>query len=433
VPSTDTRPNIVLVVADDLGIGDVGFYAHKLKIGAETYKAQLIDTPVIDRLAVTGVACDAMYAPAGQDSPSRAGMLTGRHAARYGIMPGSVRPDRPGGLPPDATTVASLLQEAGYATGLFGQWRLGSGGGQHPLDHGFERFSGTLYGTDVSPLAWYEDRTVDESDFDPALAAQRITKDAIAFSDEHQRSGAGGSRRPFFAVLTHLVPHQPYRVEGRFVGRSGPAGLYGDAVEMLDFYLGQLVRHLRERTNQRTLVIFTSDNGPRYEGRTLGRNGRKPELFDGGVVVPFIASWLSGGRGKRDAVPRSLLDLTPSFCVLAGVTPPGDLDGEDMSELLLGRGTPSRGPVFLFWNEHLFAMRSGRWKFHEWGVLPDPIFRPFFAAYWPNLYDLETDFREEYTVQNLYPDVAAQLRAQLLAKAAEVEAERTSRAQGGAA
>ena len=116
-------------------------------------------------------------------------------------------------------------------------------------------------------------------------------------------------------------------------------------------------------------MIFTSDNGPRYEGRNLRRQGRKPELFDGGVNVPFIASWTSAGRARRDSVPRSLLDITPSLCALAGVTPPADLDGEDMSQLLLGRADPGRGPVFLFHRQQLWAMRSEQWKFHVLGIL----------------------------------------------------------------
>ena len=176
-------------------------------------------------------------------------------------------------------------------------------------------------------------------------------------------------------------------------------------------------------------MIFTSDNGPRYEGRNLRRQGRKPELFDGGVNVPFIASWTSAGRARRDSVPRSLLDITPSLCALAGVTAPADLDGEDMSQLLLGRAGPARGPVFLFHRQNLWAMRSEQWKFHVLGIL-HPLW-PF--EYWPTLYDVVEDPREEYTVANLHPDVVARLRPQLDAVAADVAAEAARRAQGAPA
>jgi len=424
----DWRPNVVLVVADDLGIGDVGAYG-----------GDLIRTPAIDRLASTGVRCRAMYAAAGWDTPSRAGMLVGRYGARYNL-PDSIRPGMTAGLPADARTVATLLRQAGYATGLFGQWRLGAGAGQHPLDHGFQRFSGTLYGTDVSPLAWYEGRQVEDADCDPAYAARRITEDAIDFIDrqydrprrEWDRGRGRGRdrgrvrrRRPFLAVLSHLAPHQPYRVEPRFVGRSD-GGLYGDAVEAIDHYLGRLVGHLsRIGGSDRTLVIFTSDNGPRYEGRNGRRQGRKPELFDGGVLVPFVASWTSAGRARRDSVPRSLLDIPPSLCALAGVTPPADLDAEDMSPLLLGRAGPARGPVFLFHRQNLWAMRSEQWKFHVLGTLI-----PFGHEYWPTLYDVVEDHREEYTVANLHPDVVARLRPQLDAVAADVAAETARRTVG---
>jgi uncharacterized sulfatase len=427
----DSRPNVVLVVADDLGIGDVG-----------AYDGRLIRTPAIDRLAATGLRCKAMYAAAGWDTPSRAGILVGRYGARYNLPP-SARPDTNVGLPPDAKTVAALLRRAGYATGLFGQWRLGSGPGQHPLDHGFGRFAGTLYGTDVSPLQWYEGRQVVDGDFDSALGARRITEDAIDFIDaqyEDRRRVRGGRserrrrrrrRRPFLAVLTHLAPHAPYRVEPRFAGRSD-AGLYGDAVEQLDHHLSKLIRHLRRRCEtDRTLVIFTSDTGPRYEGRNGRRRGRKPELFDGGVLVPFVASWLTAARARRDSTPRSLLDVTPSLCALAGVPAPDDLDGEDMSRLLLGRGRPVRGPVFLFWREQLFAMRSGRWKLHVGGV-SNPGLATLFGDYWPQLYDLRADYREEYPVDNLHPGVVARLRPQLEAVAADVAAEAAARAQEAA-
>jgi arylsulfatase A len=429
----DTRPNLVLVVVDDLGIGDVGAYG-----GA------VIRTPAMDRLASTGVRCRAMYAAAAWDTPSRAGMLVGRYGARYNL-PDSTGPTTTAGLPADAKTIATLLRESGYATGLFGQWRLGSGTGQHPLDHGFDRFSGTLYGTNVSPLAWYEGREVEEADFDSAHAARRITEDAIDFIDEQydrrprgweRRRGRGRvrRRRPFFAVLSHLAPHQPYRVEPRFVGRSD-GGLYGDAVEAIDHHLGRLLRHL-SRIGGRggTLVIVTSDNGPRYEGRNLRRQGRKPELFDGGVNVPFIASWTSAGRARRDSVPRSLLDITPSLCALAGVTPPDDLDGEDMSQLLRGRASPARGPVYLFHRQDLLAMRSEQWKFHVYGVLfPFPPAYPVGPEWWPTLYDVVEDPREEYPVTNLHPDVVARLRPQLDAVAADVKAEAAQRAAGAPA
>jgi len=430
MPHEDTRPNVVLVVADDLGIGDIGAY------GGEVLK-----TPAMDRLASTGTRFHAMYAGAGWDTPSRAALMTGRYGARYNL-PDSTSPTTTVGLPSDARTMARLLRDEGYATGLFGQWRLGSGAGQHPLDHGFQRFSGTLYGTDVSPLAWYEGRQVEDADFDSAYGARRITEDAIEFIDRQyvrrlRGRGRGRGRierrRPFLAVLSHLAPHQPYRVEPRFVGRSD-GGLYGDAVEAIDHYLGRLIRRLsRAGGSDRTLVIFTSDNGPRYEGRNLRRQGRKPELFDGGVNVPFIASWTSAGRPRHDRVPRSLLDVTPSLCALAGVNAPAAVDGEDMSQALRGRTGPARGPVYLFHRQNLWAMRSEQWKLHVYGVLfPFPPTYPVGPEWWPTLYDVVEDPREEYTVANLHPDVVARLRTQLDAVAADVAAEAARRTTQGA-
>jgi arylsulfatase A len=393
----DRRPNIVLVVADDLAIGDLGAYGGKL-----------IKTPNFDTLAATGLVCDEMYAAAATDTPSRCGILTGRYGARYSL-PGSSNRSTANGLPPRAVTVASLFRDAGYATGLFGQWRLGSQPGQLPWEHGFDRFRGTLFGVDVSPIDWYRDSTLVESGYDSAFAAREITEEAVAFIGEN-------TDKPVFAVLSHLAPHIPYRAEPAFFRRS-EAGLYGDVVAQLDHYLGVLLNQLRRlHEHQRTLVIVTSDNGPRYEGFVQHRRGRKPEVFDGGVRVPFVASWLTASRRTRDSVPRSLLDLTPSLCALAGVTPPSNVDGVDMSPLFWGRPAPARGPVFLWHNQRLHALRSGKWKFHmsQGG---------FGAQYFPMLYDVEADFREAYSVVNVNPTVVDDLRAQLIAVRDEVLAE----------
>jgi arylsulfatase A len=394
------------VLADDLGIGDLG-----------PYGARLIRTPNVDRLAATGVVCDTMYAAASTDTPSRAGILTGRYGARY-ALPASSDPTSIAGLPPDAVTVASLLQDAGYATGLFGQWRLGAASGQLPLDHGFDRFRGTLYGVGVAPLAWYRDSRIVEADYDSAFAARDITDAALDFIDDVDD-------RPFFAVLSHLAPQIPYRAEPRFV-RDSAAGLYGDVVQQLDHYLGVLLKQLtRKRGSQRTLVMVTSDNGPRYEGRIQNRRGRKPEVFDGGVRVPFVASWLTAGRRVRDTTPRSLLDLTPSICALAGVARPANLDGVDMSPLFSGRAAPARGPVYLWHDQNLNAVRSGNWKFHIGQGTGG-----YGTQYFPMLYDVEADFRETYNVVNLNPTVVDDLRAQLIAVRDEVLAEAAAPNQG---
>lgn len=407
------RPNVVLVVADDLGIGDLGAYG-----------SDMVETRALDRLAASGLACDAMYAAGSTDTPSRAGMLTGRYGARYGL-PATVRPGMAAGLPADATTFATALSRAGYVTGLFGQWRLGSGPGQHPLDHGFARFAGTLYGTDVTPLAWYEGRSEVQADLPVATATRRITREARAFVDE-QYDGSGGQSRPFLAVLSHLVPHAPFQVEPSGFGKSD-AGLYGDVVESFDQYVGDMVRHLEDRHSRggnRTLVIVTSDNGPRYEGHTQWRRGRKPEVFDGGVRVPFLASWIgSSGPATRDSVPRSLLDLTPSLCALAGAPAPADLDGEDMSALLAGTGVPARGPVYLFYDEFLNAVREGKWKLHR----SFGNGRVFGLQWAPWLFDLEGDVRENFNVDNLHPDVVARLLAQMDAVRTDVSAEAAAR------
>jgi arylsulfatase A len=403
------RPNILVVLFDDLGIGDLGAYGSRL-----------IRTPRVDRLARTGVRFDAMYAAAATDSPSRAGIFTGRYGARFSV-PGSIRPDVAGGLPADVPTVAAALTSAGYTTALFGQWRLGSGPGQHPLDKGFDLFSGTLYGTDVAPLAWYEGRTQTEAATDIGLSSRRIHEAAEAFVD-----GLSDSELPFFAVLSLLVPHAPFHAEPRHAGRSD-AGMYGDVVESVDRYLDDLLAGLqRRRHGADTLVIVTSDNGPRYEGSTQRRRGRKPEVMDGGVLVPFIASWLDRRLGLVDRTPRSLLDLTPTLCAFARAPAPAAMDGWDMSRLLRAGARASRGPVFLFYNQWLNAMRSDRWKLHH-------RYGNNTRTYMPQLFDVHADPREAFNLAEYRPALVAALLPQLEAVRAGVNAEAAGRAVGAAA
>jgi arylsulfatase A len=402
------RPNVVVLLFDDLGIGDLDAYGSKL-----------IRTRRIDRLARTGVRFDAMYAAAATDSPSRAGMLTGRYGARFRV-PESVRPDVAGGLPDDVPTVASALRSVGYTTALFGQWRLGSGPGQHPLDKGFERFSGTLYGTDVEPLAWYDGRTQAEPATDIALSSRRIHEAAEDFIES-----LTASELPFFAVLSLLGPHAPFQAEPRFAGRSD-GGMYGDVVETVDRHLDDLLLRLERGRLANTLVIVTSDNGPKYEGSTLRRRGRKPEVMDGGVLVPFIASWLDRRLGVVDRTPRSLLDLTPTLCGLAGASVPPAMDGWDMSPLLRSGVSTPRGPVFLFYNEWLNAMRSDRWKLHV-------RYGNDSRTYMPQLFDVHADPREAFNLAEYRTSLVAALQPQLEAVRANVNAEAAERAAGAAA
>ncbi|NHC46454.1 sulfatase-like hydrolase/transferase [Motilibacter aurantiacus] len=402
------RPNILVVLLDDLGIGDLGAYG-----------GELVRTRMCNRLAETGVLCTSMYTPASTDSPARAGILTGRYGARFSV-PESVRPGVQGGLPADVPTVAALLQEAGYATGFFGQWRLGSGAGQHPLDRGFDTFAGSLYGTDVTPLAWYEGRSATAPDMDLALASRWVTEAAEDFL-------AGlGARTPFLAVLSHLGPAFPSAPDPDYAGRSR-AGRYGDVVETIDRHLERLIGEVRRLgRDDDTLVVVTSDNGPRYEGSTQSRRGRKPEVMDGGVRVPFIASWLGRTLGFVDETPRSLLDIMPTLCTLAGVQPPENVDGQDMSALLTRGVAPARGPVFLFYNQYLNAMRSGKWKLHY-------RYGPDSRTYMPQLFDVTVDPREAFNVAEKYPALVDELLPALLAERQEVAAEAAQRAAGGAA
>jgi arylsulfatase A len=170
----------------------------------------------------------------------------------------------------------------------------------------------------------------------------------------------------------------------------------------------------------------TSDNGPRYEGSTQRRRGRKPEVMDGGVRVPFIASWLDRRLAFVDRVPRSLLDLTPTLCALARAPEPAAMDGWDMSRLLRTGARAPRGPVFLFYNQWLNAMRSDRWKFHH-------RYGNNTRTYMPQLFDVRVDPREAFNLAEYRPALVADLLPRLEAVRASVNAEAAERAAGAAA
>ncbi|TDC02052.1 sulfatase [Nonomuraea longispora] len=387
-------PNVVLIVADDLGPGDLGVLGSRA-----------VRTPHLDALARHGRRFTAAYAAAATDTPSRAGLLTGRYGARLGL-PHSLGRGADAGLGPGAVTIASALRAAGYATACVGQWRLGDRPQDHPLRHGFGRFHGTMYGTDVSPLPLVEGHEVVKDDFDVSGGIAHFTAKAREFVAERRE-------QPFFLYLSYLDPHVPYRPDPAFAGRSA-AGAYGDVVECLDHHVGALLGELdRNGLRGSTLVIFTSDNGPRYEGATQRRRGRKPEVYDGGVRVPFLIRGPGRVRPGADHEPMSLVDVPATLAALCSA-PMRDLDGYDLSPRLAGHDA-GRPPVYLFFGPHLNAARHGRWKLHV-------RFSSDRTAYMPQLFDVAADPGETCDVSSRHADVAERMRTGLEEFARTVEA-----------
>ena len=331
-----TPPNIVLILADDLGYGDIG-----------SFGARAIRTPNLDALASEGVRLTAFYSGSPVCSPSRFSYLTGRYATRgfihavffpsgtlMGLLVNSLGfPRGVRGIPPDEVTIAEALQAGGYATGMFGKWHLGDRQPHLPTDKGFDYFFGSFYSNDMEPYAYYRNGDVAiEAPADQSKLTQQLTSEILDFIAHH------GSR-PFFIYYASPFPHHPVHSGEDFAGRS-PAGPYGDCVEELDWSVGEIRRKLADTgLSENTLVVFTSDNGPWYEGASGPYRGRKGNNFDGGQLVPFVASW--PGRipaGTEALAPAMSVDLLPTFLGIAGIATPKDraIDGSDITPLLTG-------------------------------------------------------------------------------------------------
>ena len=426
----DPPPNIVIITADDLGYGDLGSYGHPN-----------IRTPHLDRMAAQGQRWTSFYSQAPVCSPSRAALLTGRihlRSGMYGRRQGVFFPDSRAGLPAEEITLAEALRDAGYATGIVGKWHLGHRPEHLPTRHGFDSWFGIPYSNDMDwqapagveqraamfdPRTDYwavplmRDETEIERPADQRTLTRRYAAEAVSFIEAHRG-------RPFFLYLPHTMPHMPLFRSEDFRGRSG-AGVYGDVIEEIDWAVGQVLEAL-ERLDlaERTLVVFTSDNGPWISYRTHGgsagplRHG-KGTTFEGGMRVPGLFWWPGTIAPGVTRAIGSAMDLFTTAVALAGAAVPDDrpIDGVDLSPVLLGAGPAPRDTMAYYRMGELFAFRLGRYKAHfttagRYGLPPertdhDP----------PLLFDLGADPGERW-------DMAAENPGALAAVVAAAEAHR---------
>ncbi|APX34088.1 hypothetical protein BH708_16800 [Brachybacterium sp. P6-10-X1] len=385
---TGGRPNIVQIVMDDLGCGDLGCTG-----------SPLIATPRMDAAAAEGLLIEQAYSAAPTCTPSRAALLTGRYAQRVGLHR-VVFPEETEGLSSFERTIADVLGDVGYRCAAFGKWHLGDGPEHNPLRHGFEEFFGLPYSNDMDPLYLVDGEDPVAGEVDQTLLTKQYTDRAMDFIS---RQGDA----PFFVHLAHTFPHIPLHVEAPFRGVS-EAGTYGDTVECVDHHIGRLLDHLDGLgLRESTLVVITSDNGPWFEGSTAGLRGRKIDCYEGGVRAPLIVRWpgiVPAGARSEDVV--SLLDLPVTYAALTGATMPADrpIDGIDRTAVLLGAEAPPRPPLFFCSHWDLHAVRDGRWKLHLQRIGRD-------RRELPQLFDLSRDPQESYDVQTLFPDVMERLLA----------------------
>lgn len=421
--SASTRkPNIVLILCDDLGYGDLGVFG-----------ARLIRTPNLDRLAAEGARLTSFYASANVCTPSRAGLLTGRYPIRTGLAGDVIRQTDTHGLPLSEITIAEALKPD-YATALVGKWHLG-----HvapfwpPTQQGFDIFHGLPYSHDMQPLAMSAADHDGVEIIDDTPDMDRLTEQFFArgfrFIEDNKDC-------PFFLMLALTAPHVPLDPHPDHAGHSAAAE-YGDVVEEVDANIGRLLNQLKAlEIDDDTLVIVTSDNGPWWEGSAGGLRARKGGAgWEGGYRVPFIAR--QPGRIPAGLVNNSIamnIDLLPTLCRWTGTAvPAAQLDGADVTTLLTVPRAPSpHSELVLFNNEEVAAIRSQRWKYvvrSHYRTYEAPLDTPG-RVDWAVLVDIESDPEESYDVSSLHPDVLADMQRRVAAARAEFGPLKTPTSRG---
>jgi arylsulfatase A len=394
-------PNIVIVLCDDLGFGDVSIHGG------------LVPTPNIDRLASGGVQLDNYYSPANLCTPSRAGLLTGRYPVRTGLGYEVLQVDDVRGLPPTERTIPELLKPR-YASALIGKWHLGTAPQfWPPTRYGFDLFYGIPYSHDMRPLNLFS-ATHDGSA--PQTVPFKLEDLQELFWSRAEQFIEDNQSRPFFLELALSAPHLPNLPPKSLVGTSR-FGSYGDVLREIDAVVGKLMGKLDElHLTDRTLVIFTSDNGPWFEGSPGPFRDRKGgAAYDGGIHVPFFASMpgLIAAGTRSDAIVSGI-DLLPTICRLTGSQLPSgvELDGLDITDVLKGGRVSPHDVLILFDNEDVVGLRTQRWK-----LVTAAYYRGSRSGLgkghyndYDELYDLLADPSESYSVARDHPEILADLQ-----------------------
>ncbi|MFC1604389.1 sulfatase-like hydrolase/transferase [Planctomycetota bacterium] len=418
--STD-KPNVVIVFCDDVGYADIGVF------GAKGY-----ETPNLDRMAAEGVKFTDFYAAAPSCTPSRAALMTGCYPQRVSL-PNVIGPSAKIGISNQEQTIAETLKPLGYATACYGKWHLGHHPKFLPTRHGFDDYFGLPYSNDMWPnhptnksfpdLPLIEGERILEYNPDQTQLTTWYTERAVRFIEKNED-------RPFFLYVPHSMAHVPLFVSDKFKGKS-EQGLYGDVMMEIDWSVGQILSTLKRLDlDKKTLVIFSSDNGPwlsygDHAGSAKPLREGKGTTFDGGQRESTIMRWPSRiPAGTVCKEPASTMDILPTVAKLTGsALPAHTIDGKDIWPLISGvPGAKSPHEAFFYYRSFaLEAVRSGKWKLHlphsyrtlagrQGGTGGQP------AKYEQGkiglaLFDLENDIGEQHDVSARHPAIVKKLMA----------------------
>jgi len=428
-------PNIVVIFTDDQGWADTG------RFGAKGF-----ETPHLDRMADEGMRFTSAYVAQPVCGASRAALLTGCYPNRIGLL-GAPGPNAKHGIHDKELTIAEMLKEKGYATGIFGKWHLGHRPPFLPMRHGFDEYFGLPYSNDMWPfhpenpdgypdLPLMEGEEIIAHNPDMNKLTTWYTERAVRFIDTHHEE-------PFFLYLPHSMPHVPLGVSDKFKGKSAQ-GMYGDVIMEIDWSVGQVLAALeRHGLDENTFVFFATDNGPWLSyGDHAGSAGPlregKGTTWDGGDRVPCIVRWPGQiPAGTECAEPVMTIDLLPTLAgIVGGRLPDHTIDGEDIWPLMAGeRGAQSPHDALYFYNGNgLQAIRSGRWKLHlphkyrtlagrtgGTGGIPVKYEQ---AKTELALFDLENDIGESIDLSAEHPEVVQRLKAMAEAFDKDIKANR---------